>query len=102
MIEVYENAIRKVILRKYPVLTDVIVQDQYEGIRLFSHFLGSHYNALFKTEECLSSEMQNQINKEVNFLIRYFPDQDEPFSLKKSVDCYFNCGKGYEYSGGKI
>jgi len=102
MIEVYENAIRKVILRKYPVLTDVIVQDQYEGIRLFSHFLGSHYNALFKTEECLSSEMQNQINKEVNFLIRYFPDQDNPFSEKKSVNCYFNCGEGYEYSGGKI
>ena len=63
MIEVYENAIRKVILRKYPVLTNVIVQDQMEGISFFSNFLGIHYNVLFTTEECLSSEIQNQINK---------------------------------------
>ena len=99
MIESYENIIRKVIFRKYPVLSDVVIEDEYEGFGNVRWFVGESYKVLYKTDECLDEELQKQIDKETKLLIKYFPNQDNPFSQGADVKCYFDCGEGYEFRG---
>jgi hypothetical protein len=86
MIEKYENLIRKVILRKHPLITDVEVKDRYEGWGY--PFEGSSYVVFYKTEERLPDEMMQKIDKDTNSLVRYFPN-DSPLNITHEAKCYF-------------
>jgi hypothetical protein len=97
MIEKYDNIIRKVILRKHPLITDVKVEDEYEGLGY--PFIGKSYVVLYKTEECLPDEMMQKIDKYTKSLVRYFPKDGSPLSITHEAKCYFDCGNGYEFRG---
>ncbi len=86
MIEKYDNIIRKVILRKHPLITDVEVKDQYGGWGY--PFEGSSYVVFYKTEERLPDEMMQKIDKDTKSLIRYFPN-DSPLNITHEAKCYF-------------
>ena len=97
MIEKYENIIRKIILRKYPLIRDVKVEDEYEG---WGHpFIGNSYKVLYKTDECLPDKLQQKIDKETKQLVRYFPKDGSTISITHEAKCYFDCGDGYEFRG---
>jgi len=98
MIEKYDNIIRKVILRKHPLITDVKVNDEYEGWGY--PFIGNSYVVLYKTEECLPDEMMQKIDKDTKSLVKYFPNDSIPLNITHNAKCYFDCGNGYEFRGG--
>jgi hypothetical protein len=98
MIEKYENIIRKLILRKYPVITDVKVKDRFE--KWGYPFEGSSFYVLYKTDECLTYKLSQKIDNETQLIIRYFPKEDfsnVPGGVHEAK-CYFDCGNGYEFN----
>ncbi len=97
MIDKYENLIRKVILKRYPVITDVKVEDQLEGMGY--PFMGSSYVVLYTTDECLPDKIQQSIDNDTKLLVKYFPIEDNPFTKDYSAKSYFDCGNGYEFHG---
>lgn len=96
MIEKYENIIRKLILRKYPVITDVKVKDRYE--KWGYPFEGSSFYVLYKTDECLTYKLSQKIDNETQLIIRYFPKDGSPLNITHEAKCYFDCGNGYEFN----
>jgi hypothetical protein len=94
MTEKYENLIRKVMLRKYPVITDARVKDRYEGWGY--PFIDYSYIVYYNTDECLPKEMMQKIDEETKTLIKYFPKDGNPITNEHFVTSYFDCGNGYE------
>jgi hypothetical protein len=94
MTEKYNNLIRKIMLKKYPVITDARVEDRYEDWGY--PFNGYSYKVFYTTDECLPEEMMQKIDDETKTLIKYFPKDGNPIITEYVVNSYFDCGNGYE------
>lgn len=98
MEEQLERVIRILIFKKYPYLYEVEVKDPFLGISSMSTFYGSSYHCYFKTEECLSTKKQMEIDKEVKLIFFLLAPPNNKFNLTPKVSCFFDCGNGYEFS----
>jgi hypothetical protein len=95
MIDSIENIVRKIILKKYPLLTDVSIEDMYGDSSLTS-MLGSSFICKFKSDECLSEKEHMTIDTEVKTLFEMLSPESSGFR-KPDILCFFDCGEGYEF-----
>ena len=91
-----ESLIETIIFKKYPSLYEVSISDlmgEYES------WHNHQYICKFKSDECLSMEEQMDIDTEVKLLFTMTgPQQTSDFSFRKpSIQCFFDCGNGYEF-----
>ena len=96
MEESLEKLIRKVLFKKYPFLTDVLIEDGFSDLPNLSFMLGENYVCRFNSDKCLSSEEQMDIDTEV----KHFFTMLSPISKntrKPSISCFFDCGEGFEF-----
>lgn len=91
------SVIEKIILRKYPFLYDVEVNDVFKGMNTFSHFVGTTFHCKMKSEKCLSAKEQMEINDEVRSLLKMLSFTHKHQSESPTIQCFFDCGKGYEF-----
>jgi hypothetical protein len=95
MEDLISNAIEKLIIKKYPVITNVdSVEDLLKDFKDDKpYLLGKHYVVNLNTIECLDSTMMMKINKEIRQLFFMF---SIGISLddRSSVRTFFNCGDG--------
>jgi len=95
MVEQLESLIRKIIFKKYPLLTNVSIEDMYGDFSLTS-MLGSSFMCKFKSEECLSEKEHMEIDTEVKTLFEMLSPDSSDFRIP-SIRCFFDCGDGYEF-----
>ena len=95
MIEKIERVVNKIIMPKYPELTDVKVSDLFEGSE-FPHFLGTRYVVEFITSECLDSSIMVEIDSEIKSLFTMMSAGDK----SPKISCFFDCedGEGYIFN----
>ena len=89
-----ESLIRTIIFKKYPSLYEVSISDlmgEYDNWR------NTRFICKFKSDECLSMEEQMDIDSEVKLLFTMTGSQQTSVFKKPSIQCYFDCGKGYEF-----
>ena len=55
------------------------------------------YICKFKSDECLSTEEQMEIDTEVKLLFTMTTPQQTSVFKKPTIQCYFDCGNGYEF-----
>jgi hypothetical protein len=96
MIDSIENIVRKVILKKYPFLTDVEVRNRYSDLFRDNDSLVHSYTCNFKSEECLSNKEHMMIDTEVKTLFQMLSPESSGFR-KPEILCFFDCGEGYEF-----
>jgi hypothetical protein len=88
-----ESVIKSILFKKYPSLYEVKIKDlmgYYEPLR------NKTFVCNFKSDECLSTKEQMEIDTEVKFLFSMLGPQSNSFS-KPSIQCFFDCGEGYEF-----
>ena len=95
MIDRIENAVKKIILKKYPLLTDVSIEDMYGDSSLTS-MLGTSFICKFKSDECLSEKEHMMIDTEVKTLFEMLSPDSSDFRTP-SIRCFFDCGDGYSF-----
>lgn len=100
MEELLENVIRKVIFKKYPFLYYVEVEDTFSDLPNLSGLLGTLYTCRLKSEKCLSSEEQMEIDTEVKTIFKMLYSSNRMDFNTPNVACYFNCEgeDGYTFS----
>lgn len=87
-----------IIFKKYPSLTKVQVNDLFRLRDYSPTFLNKSYTCKFKSDECLSTEEQMDIDTEVKTIFKMLSPDSQLFSVNEpSISCYFDCGKGYEF-----
>lgn len=96
MTDKIENAVRKIILKKYPFLTDVEIRNRYSDLFRKHDSLLHSYTCNFKSEECLSEKEHMEIDTEVKTLFKMLSPETNSFS-KPEILCFFDCGEGYEF-----
>jgi hypothetical protein len=88
-----ELVIKSIIFKKYSSLYEVNVYDMMDNYKSFKN---QSFVCKFKSDECLSMEEQMEIDTEVKFLFSMLGPQTNSFR-KPSIQCFFDCGKGYEF-----
>jgi hypothetical protein len=63
-----ENLIKKIIFKKYPMLEDVQVVDEFEGLLNLKFMTDSSWVCRLKSEECLTDKQHMEIDREVKNL----------------------------------
>ena len=95
MEEQIELIIKKIIFKKFPSLLRVSVKDLMGDMESLSK---TSYICRFDSDECLSSKEQMEIDTEVKLLFTMVNVPTNSFR-KPSIQCFFNCGDGYEFHG---
>jgi hypothetical protein len=93
--------VKKLIMSKYPEITNFKIKDLFEEIHGSYNILGSHYIAEFTTSECLSTKQQMEIDIEIKSLLIMLSPEDNPFHYKKpEISSFFDCddGNGFVFS----
>ena len=93
MIEKIERVIGKIIMPKYPVLTDMEVRDLFEGSG-WKSLLSTNYIVEFITSECLDSSIMVEIDSEVKSLFAMMSSGNK----SPKISCFFDCGDGEGYT----
>jgi hypothetical protein len=97
MEKIFELLVKKIIFKKYPYLKKVNVRDMFEDVDRMESFKGTSYQCLLDTEECLSSKLQMEIDKEIKTLFSMVGFERKDGHKSPTISCMFNCGDGYEF-----
>jgi hypothetical protein len=88
-----ESVVKLIIFKKYPSLYEVKVEDLMES---HESFRNQSFVCKIKSDECLSMKEQMEIDTEVKFLFSMLGPKSNSFR-KPSIQCFFDCGDGYEF-----
>ena len=95
-----ENLIRKIIFKKYPMLEDVQVVDEFEGLHNLKFMTDSSWVCRLQSEECLTDKQHMEIDREVKNLFSMLAVPTVS-GVKPTIKCFFSCIEDDEegYSG---
>ena len=99
MEEKIKYSVEKIIMKKYPVISEVVsVEDLFSNLgKEHSSFLGFHYVVNLTTDECLDDLDMIKIDEDIKTLFSMMsPDNNNPFSIGKipQIKAFFDCGDG--------
>ena len=99
MEEKIKYSIEKIIIKKYPVISEVVsVTDLFSNLnKEYSSFLGWNYIVNLTTDECLTDLDMIKIDEDIKTLFSMMsPDINNPFSIGKTpqIKAFFDCGDG--------
>ena len=97
MEEIFERLIRKIIFKKYPFLYEVKVKDLFEDIKGHPSLLGSSFVCEIKSEKCLKTSQQEEIDTEIKSLFSITYPIENRVGKKTGIQSFFDCGKGLEF-----
>ena len=91
-----ENVLRRIVIPKYPFITEFEVKDLFVDDAWKPSMLGKYYVVDITTSECLDSNKQMEIDTEIKSLfLMLSPTNPNPFSLETpTISCFFDCGDG--------
>jgi hypothetical protein len=94
-----KHLIEKLIIKKYPVVTDVAyVRDIYSGVVGFERNEGRSFTVGLYVDECIDSELMNKINNEIKTLFEMISSHLEHGRMLTNVNpdikTFFDCDDG--------